>query len=496
MSALATRSVRKQLSFAGVGTNVLGAVLVTAFGLYLTPTTLTHQETDDLQALAIPAIALYVVVSFAIGGWLIWWRPLRSIVSWLAVDRPPTPRERDEVLRYPRRWAMGTFVVWLIAAALLTALAASISTHAVPAALWPTLLAGAMACAMQYLIVERIMRPITALALADGRPPTFAAPGVGIRLVAFWALGTAVPLLGIAIITALDLLGVDYDRLQVVQATLFLAVAGLAIGFVSTQFSARSIAEPVGSLRAAQERIADGDFETRVQVDDGSEIGLLQAGFNHMATGLAEREKLRAAFGAYVDPGLTERVLREGTDLEGEEVDVSLLFADIRGFTAFAETADAHEVVARLNALFGQIVPIVLRHGGHANKFIGDGLLAVFGAPDRLADHARCAVAAGLEIVAAVQRGGGGLRVGVGVNSGPVIAGTIGGGGRLDFTVIGDTVNTAARVETATRKTGDDLLITHSTWSLLDDDAWIERDAVPLKGKAVPVRIYAPRPTR
>ena len=197
-----------------------------------------------------------------------------------------------------------------------------------------------------------------------------------------------------------------------------------------------------------------------------------------------------------IDPGLTERVLREGTDLEGEEVDVSLLFADIRGFTAFAETADAHEVVARLNALFGQIVPIVLRHGGHANKFIGDGLLAVFGAPDRLADHARCAVAAGLEIVAAVQRGGDGLRVGVGVNSGPVIAGTIGGGGRLDFTVIGDTVNTAARVETATRKTGDDLLITHSTWSLLDDDAWIERDAVPLKGKAVPVRIYAPRPTR
>jgi adenylate cyclase len=103
-----------------------------------------------------------------------------------------------------------------------------------------------------------------------------------------------------------------------------------------------------------------------------------------------------------------------------------------------------------LNQLYGEIVPIVLRHGGHANKFIGDGLLAVFGAPDRLPDHADRAVVAGREIVETIRRHRGGLRIGVGINSGTVVAGTIGGGGRVDFTVIGDAVNTAARVESAT----------------------------------------------
>lgn len=85
------------------------------------------------------------------------------------------------------------------------------------------------------------------------------------------------------------------------------------------------------------------------------------------------------------------------------------------------------------------------------------------------------------------------MRIGIGINSGNVVAGTIGGGGRVDFTVIGDTVNAAARVEAATRDTGDDLLITHATWTLLDDVNWIERDAVTLKDKSRPVRIYAPR---
>jgi adenylate cyclase len=305
-----------------------------------------------------------------------------------------------------------------------------------------------------------------------------------------------VPLLGIATFTGLDLVGVGFDRDRVVAAALFLSATGLIVGFAATRFAARSVADPLASLRMAQEDIRAGRFETRVGVEDGSEIGLLQAGFNHMAGGLAERERLRHAFGAYVDPELTERVLREGTDLAGEDVEVSLLFADVRGFTAYAESAPAREVVERLNELYGDIVPIILRHGGHANKFIGDGLLAVFGAPDRLLDHATRAVAAGRDIVETIHRLRDGLDIGVGINSGNVVAGTIGGGGRVDFTVIGDTVNTASRVESATRDTGDNLLITHATWSLLDDkNAWIERPAVPLKGKSQPVRIYAPNST-
>lgn len=142
-------------------------------------------------------------------------------------------------------------------------------------------------------------------------------------------------------------------------------------------------------------------------------------------------------------------------------------------------------------------MPVIRQHGGHANKFIGDGLLAVFGAPERHADHAARAVAAAREIAQLVRRGSGGtLRVGLGVNSGRVVVGTIGGGGRRDFTVIGDPVNTAARVEAATRLTGDDILITETTLRALGPHGndLEERPSAPLKGKAATVRLYAPRP--
>ncbi len=140
-------------------------------------------------------------------------------------------------------------------------------------------------------------------------------------------------------------------------------------------------------------------------------------------------------------------------------------------------------------------MPVVSARGGHANKFIGDGLLAVFGAPERLPDHADRAVRAGMDMVRRVRAEyAGELRVGVGVNSGPVVAGTIGGGGRLEFTVIGDTVNTAARVERVTRTTGREMLITQATHALLDADhgGFEECGREPLKGKTEEVWLYSP----
>src|SRR5207245_1737680 len=165
-------------------------------------------------------------------------------------------------------------------------------------------------------------------------------------------------------------------------------------------------------------------------------------------------------------------------------------------FTEFAERAAAQEVVARLNELYEAVVPVIERHGGHANKFVGDGLLAVFGTPERHADHAARAVAAACDIAQLARKGvAGELRIGLGVNSGRVVAGTIGGGSRREFTVIGDPVNTAARVEAATRLTGDDILITDTTLRALGaaGDDFEERPSVPLKGKAATVRLYALR---
>src|SRR6202007_1188886 len=152
--------------------------------------------------------------------------------------------------------------------------------------------------------------------------------------------------------------------------------------------------------------------------------------------------RLHAALRTYVDPVLAARLREQGDDVfPGERRQVTVMFIDIRDFTPFAEANTAEDTVARLNALFEIVVPAVVDAGGHVNKFLGDGALAVFGAPNDLADHADAAVNAAVLIQRLVaQRFGGELRIGIGINTGVVVAGTIGGGGKLGFPFVGCTV--------------------------------------------------------
>jgi class 3 adenylate cyclase len=350
---------------------------------------------------------------------------------------------------------------------------------------------------VRYFSMEVVTRPVLER-LAEYLPPDFAieAPGLPLR----WRLFAAAPIINV--VTAVVVVGLSthghHLRLRDLGISWLVAmVISFTVSLELVILVVRSLGSALGDLQRATERVRAGDFSARVPVVAADETGKLAQSFNVMVEGLDERERLREAFGAYVDPGLAERVLREGSDLEGEDVEVSVLFLDIRDFTAFAERAEPTEVVSLLNGFWDVIVPVLLEHGGHANKFIGDGLLAVFGAPERIADHALSAVQAACEIVKQVnERYGGRIGVGIGVNSGHVIAGTVGGGGRVEFTVIGDVVNTAARVEAVTRTTGDDVLITDATRALLPDGCFDfeERPPVPIKGKTEEVRLWVPRP--
>src|SRR6201987_840968 len=176
-----------------------------------------------------------------------------------------------------------------------------------------------------------------------------------------------------------------------------------------------------------------------------------------MQAGLAERQRLQAAFGTYVDPVLAARLLEQGDDVfTGERREVTVMFVDVRDFTPFAEANTAEDTVARLNTLFEIVVPAVVDAGGHVNKFLGDGALAVFGAPNDLADHADAALNSAVLIQRLVaERFEGGLRIGIGINTGKVTAETPGGGRTLEFPLMGDTVNAAPRVEQLTKTTGD-----------------------------------------
>ncbi|HWE34045.1 MAG TPA: adenylate/guanylate cyclase domain-containing protein [Solirubrobacteraceae bacterium] len=349
---------------------------------------------------------------------------------------------------------------------------------------------------IRYFAMEIVTRPVLE-EIATGLPEDFQIdmPGLPLR----WRMLAAAPAINVitgVVVAGLATRGGNHSLSQLGVAWLIAVGVSFTISLELAVLAMRALASALADLRRATDRVGAGDYSARVPVVSADEAGRLAQSFNSMVEGLDERERLREAFGAYVDPGIAERVLAEGVDLAGEEVEATMLFLDVRDFTAFAERSTPHQVVTLLTGLWELVVPVLLRHGGHANKFIGDGLLGVFGAPNRYADHADRAVAAALEIAALIRaRDGDQVGVGIGVNTGTVVVGTVGGGGRVEFTVIGDAVNTASRVEAATRETGDEVLITEATRCCLSPGRFEcdERPPIALKGKAAAARVWAPR---
>ncbi len=347
---------------------------------------------------------------------------------------------------------------------------------------------------LHYLAVEAGMRPVL-LDINSNLSPR--------QRTDFWAVSlrtrlmVALPLINLItglVVAALTSNGGGGSNLGL--DVLVALLVATTISLELTVMLSRSILRPLRDLAEALDRVSEGDLQASVPVTTGDELGELAASFNEMVAGLAERERIRDAFGTYLDHEVAEYILSEGFSEQGVEVEVTVMFCDVREFTEFANDATPQQVVAALNRLFEVIVPIIASHGGHIDKFEGDGLLAVFGAPEPYPDHADRAVRAACAIGAAINDRGeaGELRIGVGVNSGQVIAGAIGGAGRLNFSVIGGAVNVAARTEAQTRETDDAILITDDTWTRLSDAFEAEsRGRFELKGVAEPVELYAPR---
>ena len=365
-------------------------------------------------------------------------------------------------------------------------------------AIFPLLAGAAVAMGysaiLHYLAVEAGMRPVLLdvnSSLSPRQRTDFWAVSLRTRLM------VALPLINLItglVVAALTSNGGGSSSLGA-DVLVALAVA-TTISLELTVLLSKSILHPLRDLSSAVDRVGEGDFGVSVPVTTGDELGELAASFNEMVAGLAERERLREAFGTYLDKEVAEYILSEGFTEEGVEVEVTVMFCDVRDFTAFANEATPQQVVAALNRLFEVIVPIIAEHGGHVDKFEGDGLLAVFGAPEPFPDHADRAVRAACAINAAVNERGeaGDLRIGIGVNTGLVVAGAIGGAGRLNFSVIGGAVNVAARTEAQTRETDDGILITAETWQRLSHRFEAEpRGRFELKGVSEPVALYAPR---
>lgn len=393
--------------------------------------------------------------------------------------------------RQYRRNAVRVSVAAIIPVVAITAVVFRVGWPGFGALLIAAIIPAAYTTVLTYSTAEFLARPVVE-EVADRIPDDFPFTLAGLPLDLRLRISLPVYTIATGLVVA-AILG-DRDGARGLTAAVLVATTiGLALSTELTVLLSRAVTAPINNVSEALARVQAGDYTARVPVTSSDELGELAHAFNLMSNGLAEREDMRAAFGTYVDKEVVRIILSGEFPDEGVEAEISILFCDIRNFTAYAESAAAAEVVATLNRVFAAIVPVIEKHGGHVDKFLGDGLLAFFGVPERFPDHADRALAAACELVDAVAETDTGLAVAAGVNTGQVVAGAVGGAGRLNFSVIGDAVNVASRVEGMTRKTGDDVLITAATRdALLEPVPLVSRGTLRLKGKSEPMELLAP----
>jgi class 3 adenylate cyclase len=287
---------------------------------------------------------------------------------------------------------------------------------------------------------------------------------------------------------------------QLLRTQIYIVSATGVVSVVMATLVARFINRPIQALRASMARVSSGDLDARVPVRSTDELGELNDRFNAMVSELRRAARLRELFGRYVSPAVARQALERGIALGGEVTRATAMFVDLRGFTALTERLPPARVVELLNEYYAIVERVCEREAGVITQFLGDGLVIVFGGPLRpLTDHARHAVRAAVGLQRALaernaQRDGERLEAGIGICTGEMIAGNVGAGGRVTYTIVGDAVNQAARLQVKTRELGAPILVTESTRAALGEPDGIPlhaRGSVPLKGVAAPVEVYS-----
>jgi adenylate cyclase len=475
-----------------IGTNVAGAAIVFVLSTLVIPS--PAPDRDTLLSLTI-AVPVYVGVAIFVGAT---WGTAGGLRAhrWVFEERIPDDDERLRALGVPWFLTRIQAGLWLGATALFTVLAILFQPERALTTALTVGIASLVVSAIAYLFSEFALRPVAARALSGEERLCIRGLGVRRRVLLFWGLGTGAPVAGLVVVAILALTLGDVSLTKLAVVVLVLGGVVLCFGLLVTWLNARAVVAPIIAVRNAMQEVEEGNLDVEVQVYDGTELGQLQAGFNEMVRGLREREHLRDLFGRHVGRDVAEAAALGDVELGGETRVVSVLFVDLIGSTALATERDPSEVVELLNRFFAVVVEEVSRHDGLVNKFIGDAVLAIFGAPVELEDHASKALAAACAMAKRLADEVPDLEAGIGVATGEAVAGNVGDESRFEYTVIGDAVNAAARLTELAKEVDGHVL---ASWEAVEaageDEArhWVRHDTVTLRGRSTETVLAVPK---
>ncbi|MEE6175658.1 adenylate/guanylate cyclase domain-containing protein [Mycobacterium sp. 050134] len=439
-------------------------------------------------------VPAYIALALAVGTY---WITRRTVLSlrWAIEERQPTRDDERNVFLAPWRLALVDLILWGAGTVVLTTLYGLVNTMFIPRFLVAVTFCGVLVATGSYLLAEFALRPVAAQALEAGPPPRRLASGIMGRTMLVWFLGSGVPVIGIGLLATFVILMRNLTETQFAVGVLIVSFATLIFGCLLMWILAWLTATPVRVVRAALQRVEQGDLRGDLVVFDGTELGELQRGFNAMVNGLRERERLRDLFGRHVGREVALAAERERPKLGGEERHVAVVFIDIIGSTKLVTSRPAAEIVQLLNRFFGIIVEEVDRHCGLINKFEGDATLAIFGAPNHLDSPEDQALAAARCIADRLRQEIDECQAGIGVAAGQVVAGNVGARERFEYTVIGEPVNEAARLCELAKGEPTLLLATAATVQGAGESErgrWTLGDTVTLRGHDQPTRLALP----
>ena len=500
-----------------VGSNLIGAALCTFYFIFLDQVELPENPGQDLYVSLAMTLGLIGLGSFLSRRWE---KGILQSEKILSRGETPGPellaKAQPKVLQAPFFFTGVAMINWLIAAcimALYVFLGRGLGQGYNPLmeagrVFLGVLVSGVATAALVYFISDNQMRKLRPLFFPRGGLLEVRGVfrfGVRARLVFAFLLVSILPMTVVAVLSyqkAVSLALEDPASLPASLLTLliFILAAGIPVSLVMARLVSSSISQPMGEIQAAMRKVRGGDLSAGAPVTSNDELGSLAESYNLMVAGLREKDRVKDLFGRFVTPQIAEAIMAHSPALGGENTEVTILFADIRSYTTICESLSPTQVIEFLNNYFSHMVKAIEMHRGIVNQFVGDGIMAVFGAPVKQKDHASKALAAAREMLAELSRfnqlyrqGQSPIGIGIGINTGPVVAGIIGTQQRMEYRVVGDAVNLASRVEGLNKKFNTSLLISSFTKNALPKATPLKPlGPVQVKGKKQIVEVFEP----